>query len=133
MLALKLGMSQPDKYLPALNIGGKTAEWATAADGHKIVCMYCKHAIARLTFADGWFCGNLLSARFKTKFLIPSTRLSGWKSCTRFMEPAKSLKLRQMRVICKGLNSRPILQMIGTRGGREREIAGNGSNEAYRH
>ncbi len=54
MLALKLGMSQPDKYLPSLNIGGKTAEWATAADGHKIVCMYCNHAIARLTFADGW-------------------------------------------------------------------------------
>lgn len=54
MFSLKLGMSKPDKYLPSLNIGGKTAEWATAADGHKIVCMYCKHAIARLTFADGW-------------------------------------------------------------------------------
>ncbi len=54
MFALKLGMSQPDKYLTSLSISGKTAEWATAADGHRIVCMYCKHAIARLTFSDGW-------------------------------------------------------------------------------
>ncbi|MCC7528113.1 MAG: hypothetical protein IT342_06305 [Candidatus Melainabacteria bacterium] len=54
MLALKLAMSKPDKYLPSLNVGGVEAQWATAADGRKITCMYCQHAIARLTFADGW-------------------------------------------------------------------------------
>ncbi len=54
MFALKLGMSKPDKYLPNLKIGATKCEWAKAADGHPIVCMYCKHAIARVTFADGW-------------------------------------------------------------------------------
>ena len=54
MWALKLGLSKPDKYLSALNIATKTAEWAVAADGHKIVCMYCKHAIAQVTFEGGW-------------------------------------------------------------------------------
>jgi hypothetical protein len=54
MLALKLALSKPDQYLPSLNVGGVKAQWATADDGHRITCMYCQHAIARITFADGW-------------------------------------------------------------------------------
>lgn len=54
MIALKSGKSKPDKYLPLLKVGGATAQWATAADGHKICCMYCGHAIARLTLSSGW-------------------------------------------------------------------------------
>ena len=54
MLATKLGMSKPDQYLASLNISGEKAQWAVAEDGHKIVCLYCKHAIARITFQDGW-------------------------------------------------------------------------------
>lgn len=52
--ALKLGLSQPDKYLSSLNVSGKTANWKVAADGHKVTCSYCRHAVAHVEFSDGW-------------------------------------------------------------------------------
>jgi len=52
--ALKLGLCSSDKYLSKLNFGGNSATWAVAEDGHQIVCMYCKHAIARIKLSDGW-------------------------------------------------------------------------------
>ncbi|MCC6980302.1 MAG: hypothetical protein IT343_18425 [Candidatus Melainabacteria bacterium] len=52
--ALKLGLSQPDKYLSSLNVGGNTASWKVAADGHKVVCGYCRHAVASIQLAAGW-------------------------------------------------------------------------------
>lgn len=52
--ALKLGLWQPEKYLSSLVTAGNTATWKVAADGHKVVCRYCGHAVALVTFADGW-------------------------------------------------------------------------------
>lgn len=54
MLGLKLGLSKPDKYLSKLRIADSQPIWATAMDGHQLTCVYCKHAIARFTFANGW-------------------------------------------------------------------------------
>ncbi|MBA3857600.1 MAG: hypothetical protein C0507_11890 [Cyanobacteria bacterium PR.3.49] len=52
--ALKLGLWQPEKYLSSLVLAGNTATWKVAADGHQVVCQYCGHAVASVTFADGW-------------------------------------------------------------------------------
>ena len=54
MLALKAGTSKPDRYLSSLKVGGAGAEWATTDKGEKICCMYCGHAIARLSLSSGW-------------------------------------------------------------------------------
>lgn len=54
MFGLKLGMSKPDTYLSRMQIGDAKAVWATSQNGSQISCMYCKHAIARITFSDGW-------------------------------------------------------------------------------